>query len=182
MRRMWPVLSKAFEHFRGWSSFKTLLELLGIWKWVGLGGEIVLGFTVAWFSQLDWGWRFLIVLISAGFLLVISTLVVAIRQDSTRPGQQELPTDSTADSTADAKVEKETIPTTRPRKYQVVVAIVLLCLAIVCIARRADSKFQRCDGSFSVGQLVDVRRLDRARNRRMAKSSGITGRHSDPSP
>jgi hypothetical protein len=122
---LWTNLSKAFEQFRRWSAFKTLLELAGVWKWIALGASAVMDWTLPSFSSLDPAWRVLVALVIVVLALMIALFCVALRK-VTRPEPPAPSSDQQQLSQTDTAR-----PRSKPKKHQVALASVLVVLAII---------------------------------------------------
>ena len=129
----WTVLStrlsKAFDKFRKWTAFKTLLELVGVWKYVVLGAIALFGWVLPWFSHLDTGWRVLIVLGCAVLSMATALFVFAFRVakgESTASGTGA----SDEDQGQVVKRHDGQVPG-GPKKWDIAVVIGMLLLAVV---------------------------------------------------
>src|SRR5437016_5008392 len=106
----WDRLSQAFDQFRKWSAFRTLLDILGVWKWVILGASVLGSGLLSYFSKLDPFVRVILVLLFIALVLAVSTFCVALWK-------------------ANRPTEVQT--TGKPKAYQIVLFVALLILAVV---------------------------------------------------
>jgi len=71
-------IRKAWSAYRHAAAVKGLLEALGMWKWIALGGAIVVSATVAWFAVIPLWLKVIVGLASAALVLLVVGGAVAL--------------------------------------------------------------------------------------------------------